>query len=308
MIVIEPFDVIGGLLTSSNIPEPDAAAGEVVWAAGTYSLTEPPTRRIMTTTHKLYECVAVSGTTDQPDVGASKAVKTWVEVSATNRYRMFDQVNSSQSTRATPLTVEITAAKGFDSAAIFNSTGVTSVRFQVRSQLGVLVYDRTLEAVDNSMRTDWLKWLFSPMVRRFKFFVNDMPRAANQKLTVTINGTSSVAVGSLVVGKALSLGVACYGSSFKYINGSKVDENDFGDLTITPRRKYKFVDYDVRTDRTKLDFVVNTLSGLVDKPCVWAGTNNPDDPTAVLGYYVGWQQNIDSPIKCTATFQIRELV
>jgi hypothetical protein len=302
MIVVEPFDVIGGLLTSSSIPEP--SAGETVWAAGTLTLG---TRRIVIATHKEYEVVAAS-TTDDPVTGAAKAVPTWIEVGYTNRYRMFDESNSSQSSTASPLTVEITSPKGFDSAAIFNATGVTSVRYQVHSQLGVLVYDKTLQAIDNTMRTDWLKWLFSPVVQRFKFFVNDIPRAANQKLTVTVSGAGNVGVGSLVVGKALNLGITCYGSSFRYINLSKVDENDFGDLTITPRRKYKLVDYDVRTDRTKLDFVVNTLSSLVDKPCVWAGTNNPDDPTAIFGYYVGWQQNIDSPVKCTATFQIRELV
>jgi hypothetical protein len=304
MIVVEPFDVIGGLLTSSSIPEPDASVGEVEWSAGTLTLG---TRRIVIATHKLYEVVAAS-TTDDPVTGAAKAVPTWLEVSPTNRYRMFDQANSSQSSSASTITVEITSAKGFDSAAIFNATGVTSVRYQVHSQLGALVYDKTLQAIDNSMRTDWLKWLFSPVIQRFKFFVNDIPRAANQKLTVTVSGSGAVGVGSLVVGKALNLGVTCYGSSFRYINLSKVDENDFGDLTITPKRKYKLVDYDVRTDKSRLDFVVNTLSGLVDKPCVWAGTNDSDDPTVVFGYYVNWQQNIDSPVKCTATFQIRELV
>jgi hypothetical protein len=304
MIVVEPFDVISGLLTSSSIPEPDASVGEIVWAAGTLSLGA---RRIVLATHKVYEVVAAT-TTDDPLTGIAKAVPTWIEVGYTNRYRMFDQANSSQSTQASPLTVEITAVKGFDSAAIFNATGVTSVRYQVHSQLGVLVYDKTLYAVDNSMRTDWLKWLFSPVIQRFKFFVNDIPRAANQKLTVTVTGAGSVGVGSLVLGKALNFGVACYGTSFRYINLSRVDENDFGDLTIAPRRKYKLVDYDVRTDRNRLEFLVNTLSGLVDQPCVWAGTNDSDDPTVVFGYYIGWQQNIDSPVKCTATFQIRELV
>jgi hypothetical protein len=304
MIVVEPFDVINGLLASSTIPEPDASSGEVAWVAGTLTLG---TRRIVVATHKLYEVVAAS-TTDDPVTGAAKPVPTWVEVSYTNRYRMFDQVNSSQSTAASPLTVEITSAKGFDSAAIFNSTGITSVRFQVHSQLGVLVYDKTLEAVDNTMRIDWLTWLFSPIVQRFKFFVNDIPRAANQKLTVTVAGAGNVSVGSLVLGKALNLGVTCYGSSFRYVNLSKVDENDFGDLVVTPRRKYKLIDYDVRTDKSRLDFVVNTLAELVDKPCVWAGTNDSDDPTVVFGYYINWQQNIDSPVKCTATFQIRELV
>lgn len=305
MIVVEPFDIIGGLLTSSSIPEPDASAGEVVWTAGTYNTGE---RRIMTSTHKLYEVVATPSTTDQPDVGAAKAVPTWIEVSYTNKYRMFDQVNSSQSTDASPLVVEITSTKGFNSAAIFNATGVTSTRCQVYNYLGGLVYDKTIEAVDNSARVDWLSWLYSPVIQRYKFFANDIPSAANQKLVVTITGDSNVSVGTLVIGKSLTLGVACYGSNFRLINLSRVDENDFGDLVITPRRKYKLVDYDVRTEKSKLDFVVNQVSRLVDKPCVWAGTDDTDDSTVIYGYYTDFQQNIDSPVKCTATIQVRELV
>jgi len=304
MIVVEPFDVIGGLLTSSNIPEPDASFGEIVWAAGT--LTRGA-RRIVIATHKEYEVVAAS-TTDDPVTGAAKAVPTWIEVGYTNRYRMFDQVNSSQSSRVSPLTVSITSPKGFNSAAIFNATGVTSVRYRVHSAAGALVYDKTVNAVDNSERVDYWHYFFSPVIQRYKFFVNDLPRAANSKLTVTVTGAATVSVGTLVLGASVNLGVACYGTNFRLINLTKVDENDFGDLVLTPRRKYKLVDFDVRTDKNRLDFAVNKISMLTDKPCVWAGTDDTDDATVVYGYHTNYQQNIDSPVKCTATIQIRELV
>lgn len=303
MIVVEPFDIIGGLLTSSNTPEPDASVGEVAWSAYSASVGD---RRIMTSTHLLYECV--TATTDAPDVGATKAVPTWVVVSYTNRYRMFDQVNSSQSTRASPLAVEITSPKGFNSAAIFNATGVTSVRYQVHTAAGTLTYDKTVEAIDNSEVLDYWEYFNLPIIQRYKFFVNDMPKSAGAKLTVTVTGNSSVSVGTLVIGSSLTLGVACYGTSFDYVNLSRVDENDFGDLTITKRRKYKLLDYNVSVEKSKLDFVVNRISQLVDKPCVWAGTDDTDDATIVYGYYIKYQQNIDAPSYCKSTIQIRELV
>jgi hypothetical protein len=303
MIVVEPFDVIDGLLTSSNIPEPDASVGEIVWSGGTLA---KGIRRIVIATHKLYEVVAAS-TTDDPVTGAAKDVPTWVEVSYTNRYRMFDQVNSSQSTRVTPLTTTITSPKGFNSAAIFNATGVTSVRYQVRTAAGTTVYDKTVRSVDNSARVDYWHYFFSPIIQRYKFFVNDLPRAAGSRLTVTVNGAANVSVGTLLLGSSVNLGVACYGTSFKFVNLTKVDENDFGDLVLTPRRKYKLVDFDVRTDKSKLDFVVNKISELADKPCIWAGTSDTDDATVVYGYHTNYQQSIDNPVKCTATIQIREL-
>lgn len=303
MIVVEPFDIIGGLLTSSNIPEPDASVGEVLWSAYSASIGD---RRILTSTHLLYECV--NATTDAPDVGAAKAVPTWVVVGYTNRYRMFDQVNSSQSTRSSPLTVEITSPKGFNSAAIFNATGVTSVRYQVHTAAGTLTYDKTVEAIDNSEVLDYWEYFNLPVVQRYKFFVNDMPKSAGAKLTVTVTGNASVSVGTLVIGASLTLGVACYGTSFDYVNLSRVDENDFGDLTITKRRKYKLLDYNVSVEKSKLDFAVNQISRLVDKPCVWAGTDDTDDATIVYGYYIKYQQNVDAPSYCKSTIQVRELV
>jgi hypothetical protein len=262
----------------------------------------------MTSTHKLYEVVATPSTTDQPDVGAAKAVPTWIEVSYTNKYRMFDQVNSSQSTDASPLVVEITPEKGFNSAAIFNATGVTSVRYQVHTAAGSLAYDKTIEAIDNSDVIDYWEYFNLPVIQRYKFFANDLPRSTGAKLTVTITGAANVSVGTLVIGNVMTLAVACYGSTgFDFIDLSRVDENDFGDLVITPRADYKLVNYDIRTDKSKIDFVVNQIKRFKGKPCVFSGTDDPDDATTVFGYVRKFQQNIDSPVKCTATIQVREI-
>jgi hypothetical protein len=306
MYVTEPFNILGGLLTSSTVPEPDASVGEVVWTAGTYNTGD---RRIVAATHKLYEVVATPSTTDDPVIGAAKAVPTWIEVSYTNRFRMFDQVNSSQTTEASPLVVEITSAKGFNSAAIFNANGVTSVRYQVHTAAGALSYDKTIEAIDNSDVVDYWEYFNLSIIQRFKFIVNDIPRSVGAKLTVTITGAANVSVGTLVIGNVISLGVTCYGpTGFDFIDLSQVDENAFGDLVITPKRDYKLVNYDVRTEKTKIDFAVNILKSLKGKPCVYSGTKDTDDATAVFGVLRKFQQNIDSPVKCTATIQVRELV
>lgn len=303
MIVVAPYDIINGLLSSSSIPEPDASAGEIVWSAGT---TPAGQLRILTSTHKVYK--AVVDTTDDPLTGIGKSTPTWIEVGYTNRYRMFDQVNSSQSTSNSAITFAITSPSGFDSAAIFNATNVTSVRYVLTSSGGAVVYDKTIEAIDNSARVDWWHYFFEPIVQRYKFFVNDIPRQLNSTLTVTINGNAPIGIGTMVIGKQVNLGVACYGTSFRYINLSTADEDDFGNIKITKKRKYKLLDYDVRTDKPKIDFIINKISGLVDQPCVWAGTPDTDDPTVVYGYYVDFRQNIDTPTKCTATLQVREIV
>ena len=303
MIVVEPYNIIDGMLTSSNIPEPDTARGEIVWSAYTAAIGD---LRIVLATRLVYRAAAI--TTDDPVTGAAKSTPTWTVVGYTNRYRMFDQVNSSQSVKTSPLIVEITSPKGFNSAAIFNATGVTSVRYQVHSSTGALVYDRTIDAIDNSARVDYWHYFFEPVRQRYEFFVTDIPRSADSKLTCTVTGDSTVSVGTLVIGVAQSLGVTCYGSSFRVVNLSKPVENEFGDLVLTVRPNYKLVDYDVRVDKGDLNFAYNKLKQLINKPCVWSGTGDDEDATTVYGYHVDSQINIDQPSLCTATFKVRELV
>ena len=92
MIFIEPLKIDNSNVTST-IPEPDAAQGEVEWSAGSYDLGD---RVIKSSTNSVYEVVADPSTTDDPEVGVNATPATWVYVSPTNKYKMFDTANNSQ--------------------------------------------------------------------------------------------------------------------------------------------------------------------------------------------------------------------
>ena len=95
MIIIKPANVTAATLTASNVAETDYPA----WTAGTYTLG---TRRIYD--HKIYE-VVTSATTDRPDIGAAAVPATWLFVSATNRYKMFDISVGSATTNSGSINV-----------------------------------------------------------------------------------------------------------------------------------------------------------------------------------------------------------
>jgi hypothetical protein len=306
MRVIQPVNLIGSALTSSTIPEPDSAAGEVLWTAGTYNTGG---RRIMTSTHKIYEVVATPSTTDQPDIGAAKAVPTWIEVSYTNRYRMFDQVVGTVSTEsAAPLVVEVTPGRIATSVAAFNMAGVSEVTIVMDDPVDGEVYNETVNLQDNSQVVDWYQYFFAPIVIRSEFIVLDLPSYSAATTTVTFDGDSSVSVGTMVMGPQLVLGVACYGTSLQLLDFSRKERDEFGNFIIVPRRTAKLVDFDIRIDKGRIGYVLRNLSGLATTPCVWVGTDSSDDDTIVYGYYRNYINTIDGPVICSATLQIEGLI
>lgn len=307
MRLIQPVDLISGsALTGSTIPEPDTAAGEVTWTAGTHNTG---TQRILTTTHLVYEVVASPSTTDAPDVGAAKDAPTWIVIGYTNRYRMFDGVVGSASSQASaPLTVDITPGRIATAVAAFNMSGVSDVTIEMDDPIEGIVYSETVNLQDNSSVVDWYQYFFAPIVTRSEFVVMDMPSYSQATISVSFDGDSSVSVGTMVIGQQLTLGVACYGTSIQLLDFSRKERDDFGNFVIVPRRTAKLVDFDIRVDKGRIGYVMRNLSALTTIPCVWVGTDESDDDTIVYGYYKNYINTIDGPVKCSATLQIEGLI
>lgn len=144
MKVIQPVTVTPAMLTSSNITEPDAdypawnvATAYAVGAKGGYN-------------HRNW-LAAVANTGKQPDIPTSPA--TWTDQGANNRWRMFDDVIGSQSTRAGNITVTVQPNKVVNSVALFNLSGLTA-RVTMTDPLEGVVYDRTVQLTDAGV-TNW---------------------------------------------------------------------------------------------------------------------------------------------------------
>ena len=112
MRIVTPQQVTSSTLTSSNV-----TITETLWTAGTYTTG---TQRYEGVT--LYEVIASTSTTDHPSVGAAKATPTWKVVSAINRFKMFDNVISTQTTRTGTLVVTVTPGQGVNAASFFGLT------------------------------------------------------------------------------------------------------------------------------------------------------------------------------------------
>tara|TARA_R110002126_G_scaffold87088_1_gene209881 strand:- start:2546 stop:3460 length:915 start_codon:yes stop_codon:yes gene_type:complete len=303
MRVIKPATITDATFTSSDIPEPDATQGEVVWTAGTYTLGD---QRLVISTHTIYQ-VVVASTTDEPTAGAALTVPSWVVLKPSNKWAMFDNVNGTQSIYPSDLTIELTQGVINNSLASFNVTGASSVDITVTDPTEGVVYTKTVEMLNNEAVVDYYEYFFSPLIPLTEFALTDLPAYSAATIKVDYIGDAGINVGTLIVGNAAVLGVANHGTSLQLLDFSVKDTDEFGNFIITPRRNSKLVDFDCTVLTSRVSYVFNTLSSLTTTPAVWLGTESTSDATLVYGYYRDSQINISGPIISDCTIQIEGL-
>jgi hypothetical protein len=302
MIVIKPVTITDVTLASSSVPEPDIDLGEVEWVAGTYLTGD---RRVEG--HRIYQVTATTSTTDQPSVGVNASPQSWVDVAPTNRFAMFDTINSTTTKEATQLVVEIDHPSTLNSIAGFSIAGATAINISVTDPIEGVVYDTDIDMVDNSEVADWYSYFFSPIVGVSQFALLDLPAYPAATVQMTVDGTD-IAFGSLVVGSLINLGIANHGTSVQLLDFSQKETDTFGNVVVVPGRTSKLVDFDVTIDKARVNYVFGVISSLTTIPSVWIGADGSNDPTLVLGYYRDYQNNISSPTLTDATIQVEGIV
>lgn len=301
MRIIQPIPVTPAILTSSNVPETDATA----WTAGTYTLG---TTRMYD--HRVYE-VIVSSTTDRPDIGAVATPPTWLDLGATNRYKMFDQIISTQTSAAIVdwgFEVVVTPGTIINALALFGMEDVLNVTVEMTDPIEGVVYSETVSLIDNSEVTDWYAYFFSDIIYSGDAIFDDLPSYGTASLSVTFEGTTGVgsSVGEMVIGKTKDLGVTNFGTSVSIQDYSIKSRDDFGNVVITQRAFSKRADFDVTVDTSKVSAVQNALAAIRTVPTVFIG--DPDRPeTVVYGFYKSFNIVLSSPSISDCTIEVEGL-
>ncbi len=247
--MVRPIDVTDGMLTS-NIPETDHPE----WTAGTsYALGA---RVIKAAAHSVYESAAAANLGNDPAAASGH----WLEVGPTNRWAMLDEALGTVSSRANSIVVTIDA-EDVNALALLDVTGAT-VRVQTTA------YNRIVPVTEGAIT-----------------FL-DMP-LANAPVTVTVTGGGTVSVGTLLLGRLMTLGTTEASPKAALIDFSKKDADEFGDVTIVERAWAKRMDARalIRTDA--IDLVANRLAAVRARPALWFGDAEFDSLT-VYGFAKEW--------------------
>lgn len=297
MKIIVPQTVTPATLTASNVPEDD----EPAWTAGTYYLGD---KRLYN--HHIWE-VIVTSTADQPDVGAVANPPTWLDTGADNRYKMFDNIISSQTQNDETIEVSINPGSIVNAVALFGLSA-NSVTVVIDDPVEGIVYNETKNLQDNTLITNWYAYFFEGILTREDAIFDDLPSYGTASVDVTIDaGVGTAKCGELVIGQQRTLGVSNFGTGVSIIDYSIKSTDAFGNVVIVPRAYSKRADYDVTIETSQVSAVQKSLADIRTTPTVFIGDGNRPE-TVVYGYYKQFQIVLSTPSISSCSLEVEGLV
>lgn len=266
--VLIPVDIASGsVFQSSTATEADYAA----WSAvTTYALGD---RRISTTTHKIYESAAASNLNHDPtDINnRTGSAPWWIEVSPTNRWKMFDGESNSQTTYATPLTVVL--RPGFVNSLYAGNLIGDSVTVTMKDAPGgITVFSETIQ-LENSYPPDWYEYFFSPFSQQPDFLIDAIPPYYTGELTFSLTaGSGDVSCGMFQVGDLRPIGETVYGASADPKTYSYIRIDDFGNNEIVRRKSARDMTVSAIVNIEYANTAIDIMTSVLDVPTLWVAT------------------------------------
>lgn len=235
-----------------------------VYDAGTtYGLDEIVTS---TTSHHDYQSLAVGNTGHSLDDDA-----WWLDLGSNNRYRMFDQSNSSVTTNGHSIEVEVTVDGRADSVSLLNLTAAT-VQIIMTTVADGEIFNQSYDLVSDSGINNWYEYFFEDVIRRGDLVVYDLPLNADPTIRIIINEPNGLtSVGSAIIGQSRYLGELVYGARTGIQDYSRKIADEFGNYSIVQRAFSKRASFKIVVEDAKVDALSALLASYRATPVVYVG-------------------------------------
>lgn len=305
MRVVPPVEVTPARLISSNVPEDENPA----WSAtATYTIGQR-----VTLDNRNYEAVAAvpAGVKPGAETVTAESPAKWTDLGATNRWRMFNKRAGNTwavgKVTTNPESIDLTIRPG----RRINAIGLVGVRgASVRIVMtvdGSTAYDQTFQ-MSSKAGGSWYHYYFGEFVTKDNLAVMDLPPLSNADIRVLISAPGGTAqAGMLVIGMSKTIGVAVYGTSLGSESYSSVKEDDFGNVTIVPRGRRRYVDFDVVMDGDQVSSAMRTLEPLSDTAALYVGAEEID-PTIIVGWFDRLALVLTTFNRAEYTLEVRSLM
>ena len=285
-------------LISSNIAETDYAA----WAVGTTYALAARVIVVGTNIHKIYESLQAGNLGHDPATSPA----WWIEVSNTNRWKMFDQSVQLQSSNPTTIDVSIKPTQRVDSVALLNISAY-SVQIKMTDATDGLVYNTTTILASDSGINNWYSYFYEPVVRMTDFVANDLPPYSNATIEVILTETGGTAYcGGFMVGLQQFLGNTQYGAKVGIQDYSVKTIDAYGNYTVLQRAYKKTATFNLQLYTSLVDQVMAVLTPLRATPIIYYGADG-FDATVIYGFYKDLAVTIAYPEISTCTLEIEGL-
>lgn len=268
--VLAPNTITSAMLVSSTVPETDYAQ----WLSGsTYAIGD---RVIDTTTHRVYESAKASNTNKNPTDINNRIGTTiwWIDVTATNRWKMFDtQISTQTKVTATSMTYVLKpgAVNSVYLAGLDADTATVSVKDATG---GTVVYNQT-KTLEDSAPPDYYEYFFAPFHLQEDALFSGLPAYSNPEVTITLAKTSGdILCGAALLGDLKSLGETQKGAQAKPKTYSYIKVNEAGENEIKKRKSAKDMSATARIPIEEVDTAISVMTSLLDVPAMYIASDS----------------------------------
>ena len=273
LLIMVPVDIDDTTLTSTTAPEDDYPAwlGTTTYSAGDRVIKS----------HRVYESGLSSNLNRDPDdINTRVGTLWWIDVSATNAWRIFDGQSSSTTVASSPFTIVL--RPGFISSVYaggIKNTDQVDVTYR-DSPGGAIVFSKTI-VMEDSLPPDYYEYIFSPFRQKPDLVIDDIPPFALGELTVTFTASSgNIEVGMCRVGDFMPMGTTQAGAEVTPKTYSRIKIDEFGNNEIVRRRSARDMSLDSYVPVMEADSVLDILERLQDIPTICVATRSDNHAAA----------------------------
>jgi len=308
MDIIAPVPITADAqLISSSITETDKAA----YAAGTTYAANAEVQVTADGVHKIYRSAVAGNVGHYPpdniyDDTVDPATGYWIEVSSTNRWKMFDGKSRASSIAADQIIVEFAPGELFNSLALLN-VEASSATVEVIDSIEGLVYFAGVDLVDYSGIIDFYEWFFYEPIRKNAIPLTDLPSFSGATIKVTLTAPGeTVTVGEIVAGVLKYIGKLQYGYSVSIQDYSTKEKDEAGAAKVIEGVYSDTGSFKVVVDSIHVYDIKRTLGLYRATPLVWIGADWRQD-SIIYGYYTDFDVSIETLSKSYCSIEVEEL-
>ena len=297
MKLVKPTTITDAILTNSTVPETDYAA----WNSSTSYVAG--NKVIVVATHKIYESLT-SNTNKYPPSYLEGTTPDWLEIGATNAWKMFDQSYQSQTTNTGDITIILEPGR-INSLGLMNcDAAAINIKLTVDS---VAVYDNDLR-VDISNVNNWYEYFFNPIERKADFVVTDIPVFGEGVLTVTLSSgaTDIVKCGLCIPGFSIDIGYSLWGSSIGILDYSKKEADVYGNYSVIERNYSSTLSDSILVENGRVGYIKKLLAEYRTTPALWVASEEYEG-LFTYGFYRDFSMVFESPAGAQCSIEIEGL-
>ncbi|MYM31481.1 hypothetical protein GTP58_24410 [Duganella sp. CY15W] len=231
----------------------------------------------------------------------------WVGSGATNRWKMLDSYNNTQTEYAEAIVLEV-EPKAIAQGIFLGNVDATEVTItSTDPAAGVVMHETTSLLVSNS-GSSFYRWLFTRRRRKSQFLTLSLPLYFNTRVKIEIKKPGGIAkCGMCCIGPIEDVGFSQYGLSTDIKDYSTTRFNFDGTSETTERGFSKRMSIDVVLDNEMIDYVQEKLAAARQRTMVYIGAT-AFGSTVLCGKFSSFKNVIEGQTYSKMALQIEGTV